>query len=86
MVNIGSHDQRQLDDIMLTESGSGSEPERLYRQAVELFEGDVAAAREWLNSPAKAFAGRTPLQAAETEVGAREVENLIRRLEYGVFS
>jgi len=68
------------------------ESERLYRLAilfektVELFEGDVAAAREWLQSPANAFAGRTPLQMAETEVGAREVEHLIGRLEHGVFA
>lgn len=70
---------------------TSQESERLYRLAVlfekaaDLFEGDVAAAREWLQSPAKAFAGRTPLQMAETEVGAREVENLIGRLEHGVF-
>jgi uncharacterized protein (DUF2384 family) len=30
--------------------------------------------------------GETPLERAETEVGAREVENLIGRLEHGVYT
>jgi len=58
---------------------------RLLGQATELF-GDEAAAREWLKSPALAFGGESPLSFADTEVGAREVEALLGRLEYGVFS
>ena len=30
--------------------------------------------------------GAIPLEYAETEVGAREVENLLGRIEYGVYS
>jgi len=30
--------------------------------------------------------GETPLEYAETEVGAREVEDLLGRIEYGVYS
>jgi putative toxin-antitoxin system antitoxin component (TIGR02293 family) len=40
----------------------------------------------WLNSPNHGLGGRTPLQMAQTEAGSREVENLIGRLEHGVFS
>ncbi len=58
----------------------------LFEQAVDLFDGDVDAAREWLEKPSKGLGGQTPLQLAETEIGAREVENLIGRLEHGVFS
>jgi putative toxin-antitoxin system antitoxin component (TIGR02293 family) len=58
----------------------------VFEQAVALFEGDVATAREWLSRPKKALGGETPLQMARTEVGAREVERLIGRLEHGVFS
>jgi len=36
--------------------------------------------------PAPALAGRTPLAVATSELGAREVENLLGRLEHGVFS
>jgi putative toxin-antitoxin system antitoxin component (TIGR02293 family) len=68
------------------------ESERLFRlssifeKAVELFEGDVPSAVNWLASPKRAFENQSPLQYARTEVGAREVENLIGRLEHGVFS
>ncbi|MDA1052186.1 MAG: DUF2384 domain-containing protein [Planctomycetota bacterium] len=58
----------------------------LFEQAVDLFEGDVDAARDWLETPNKGLGGETPLRLAETEIGAREVENLIGRLEHGVFS
>ena len=58
----------------------------VFEQAVELFEGDVAGAVTWLTSPKKALGHRTPLAYSRTEPGAREVENLIGRLEHGVFS
>jgi putative toxin-antitoxin system antitoxin component (TIGR02293 family) len=58
----------------------------IFDKAVELFEGDDAAARKWLQSPQPALGGETPLDFASTEVGAREVEHLIGRLEHGVFT
>jgi len=69
---------------------SRDESERVYRYlrlfalAVDLFAGDEAGARQWLNRPAPALGRKTPVGAAETEVGAREVEHLIGRLEHGV--
>jgi putative toxin-antitoxin system antitoxin component (TIGR02293 family) len=59
---------------------------RLLGRAVELFEGDRDAAREWLVTPQRALGGEIPLDVAHTEVGAREVENLIGRIEHGVYS
>lgn len=58
---------------------------RLYWLAVALFAGDEATARAWLKRPAPSFAGRIPLDFAVTEIGAREVEDLIGRLEHGVY-
>ena len=58
---------------------------RLLGRAVEVL-GDEPTAREWLKSPAVAFSGESPLTFADTEVGAREVEILLGRLEFGVFS
>jgi putative toxin-antitoxin system antitoxin component (TIGR02293 family) len=57
---------------------------RLFAQAVELFEGDDAGARRWLERPLRALGGRTALDLAKTDVGTREVEALIGRLEHGV--
>jgi putative toxin-antitoxin system antitoxin component (TIGR02293 family) len=68
-----------------------AESERLFRIA-SLFDraaevlGDLEAARRWFRTPAKAFEGKTPLEYADTEIGAREVEDLLGRLEEGVFS
>ncbi len=47
--------------------------------------GDEAAAREWLKTENPGTAGETPLSYADTEFGAREVENLLGRIEHGVF-
>jgi putative toxin-antitoxin system antitoxin component (TIGR02293 family) len=58
----------------------------LFDDAVRLFEGDVSAARLWMTNPKKGLGGETPLNFARTEIGAREVESLIGRLEHGVFS
>ena len=69
-----------------------SESDRLVRvaglveSAAALFEGDRDAARRWLNAPRRALDGQSPLSYARTELGAREVERLIGRLEHGVFS
>jgi putative toxin-antitoxin system antitoxin component (TIGR02293 family) len=59
---------------------------RLFGKAIALFDGDVDAARAWFATPAPALARRTPLEVSATEVGAHEVENLLGRLEHGVFS
>lgn len=71
---------------------SWEESERLLRlssifeDALELFEGDSSSVIQWLTSPQKALGEQTPLAHARTEVGAREVEELVGRLEHGVFS
>jgi putative toxin-antitoxin system antitoxin component (TIGR02293 family) len=58
---------------------------RLMGKAVEVMESE-ADARRWLTSPQFGLGGAVPLEYAETEVGAREVENLLGRIEYGVYS
>ncbi len=57
----------------------------IFELAQDLFAGDSAAATAWMESPHAALGGKTPLALAATEVGAREVEQLIGRLEHGVF-
>jgi putative toxin-antitoxin system antitoxin component (TIGR02293 family) len=56
----------------------------LYAVAVETLEGGEAAAR-WLATPLPALAGRTPLEAGRDAPGARAAEDVLTRLEYGVF-
>lgn len=71
---------------------SSEESDRVYRiaaalcRALQLYEGDVESARRWLNEPAKALAGESPLEHLDTEAGAAEVHDLIGRLEHGVYT
>ena len=57
----------------------------IQRLATGLMEGDETAARQWLFSPLAILGGDPPLEHARTEVGAREVEQLIGRIEHGVY-
>jgi putative toxin-antitoxin system antitoxin component (TIGR02293 family) len=58
---------------------------RLLQQAVEIF-GNIDKARAWLKHPQRGLGGAIPLDYAETEIGAREVEKLLGRIDYGVYS
>jgi putative toxin-antitoxin system antitoxin component (TIGR02293 family) len=58
---------------------------RLMGKAVEVLESEENA-RQWLTLPQFGLGGAVPLDYAETEVGAREVEDLLGRIEYGVYS
>lgn len=58
---------------------------RLYDRAKQVF-GDRERTRAWLNRELRVLGGRTPLDFAKTEPGAREVENILGRIEHGVFS
>ena len=68
------------------------ESDRLYRlatifaRAVELFEGDVAAANRWLTQPVRGLGHNVPIDLAVTQVGAQMVLDLLGRLDNGVFS
>lgn len=71
---------------------NSDESERLLRivsvfeKAAGLFDGDLEATRQWLDTPQRGLGGETPLEFATMEVGARQVEDLIVRLEHGVFT
>jgi putative toxin-antitoxin system antitoxin component (TIGR02293 family) len=58
----------------------------VFGKAVELFEGDREAASEWMFTPQPALGGKTPINVAMTELGSREIENLIGRIEHGAYS
>lgn len=48
--------------------------------------GDEENAKQWLKTPKRMLGGRTPLEIAKTESGAREVFRILGRIEHGVFS
>jgi putative toxin-antitoxin system antitoxin component (TIGR02293 family) len=59
---------------------------RLMAKVIDLFDGNRHAAASWLQAPQIALGGAVALDMARTELGAREVETLVDRLEHGVFS
>ncbi len=57
---------------------------RLMRRARQVL-GELDLARQWLTTPQYGLGEETPLAYAGTEVGAREVELLLGRMEYGIY-
>jgi putative toxin-antitoxin system antitoxin component (TIGR02293 family) len=53
--------------------------------ATEVF-GDTQKAQSWLKRPQFGLAGEIPLELMKSEVGAREVESLLMRIEHGVLA
>ena len=45
-----------------------------------------ALARQWLETPIPALQDQRPLELVKSEPGAREVEDLIGRIEHGIIS
>src|SRR5438876_11911812 len=58
---------------------------RLLRHATAVF-GDAERARAWLKHPQVGLGGAVPLGYAITETGAREVEHVLGRIEYSVYT
>ncbi len=59
--------------------------ERLLQKAAQVF-GTTDSARQWMSFPQFGLGGAVPLDYARTEAGAREVEHLLGRIEWGVLS
>jgi len=57
---------------------------RIVDQARELFE-DESETQRWLSTPKVALKGETPLQALSTDAGAKQVEEILYRAEYGMY-
>ena len=70
---------------------NADESDRLYRlitlylQATDVLEG-AEAADSWMNNPALALGDYTPLAYAQNEAGARQVHDLLVRIDHGVYS
>lgn len=56
---------------------------RLLGHALHLF-GGLDQARQWLKTPQRELGGAIPLDRAQSEDGAREVENLLGGMDHGV--
>jgi putative toxin-antitoxin system antitoxin component (TIGR02293 family) len=58
---------------------------RLYAMAEDVL-GTPEEAQRWMRTQNRALDGVRPLDAIETEIGAREVEDLLGRIRQGIFA
>ena len=58
--------------------------QRIINLALELFE-DKEEIQRWLSTPKATLGGETPYYALATDAGAKKVEELLYRAEYGIF-
>jgi putative toxin-antitoxin system antitoxin component (TIGR02293 family) len=79
--------QRRLDEgvLNLTESERLWELSRLFCRAVDVLETEPGAVH-WFKNQIQALGGATPLSYARTAVGLRELDNVLGRIEHGVYS
>lgn len=59
---------------------------KLYHKAVNVFDNNPKYAKKWLKEEAYGLNGHIPLEYARTEVGAREVDLLLTRIDEGIFA
>jgi putative toxin-antitoxin system antitoxin component (TIGR02293 family) len=68
-----------------------AESDRLFRlarvvaHAIDVLESEEAAQR-WLKKPNRALGGQVPLHLLDTDAGAGQVDDVLTRIDYGVFS
>ncbi|MCP4023657.1 MAG: DUF2384 domain-containing protein [Desulfobacteraceae bacterium] len=77
--------RKKAGKFTLTESERLYRIQRLFYKAVKVF-SDQKAAQQWLKTDAFGLGDISPLEYAKTEPGAREVEDLLGRIEHGVFT
>lgn len=84
MSNATLHRRKKAHQLNSAESERLIRFARLFGLATDTFD-TCEAARSWLKTPNPGMTGETPLAYADTEFGAREVENLLGRVMHGVF-
>jgi putative toxin-antitoxin system antitoxin component (TIGR02293 family) len=79
--------QRRMDEglLNLSESERLWELSRLFYRAVGVLESEPGAVH-WFKNPLQALGWATPLAYARTAVGLRELDNILGRIEHGVYS
>ncbi|MGB7547091.1 MAG: antitoxin Xre/MbcA/ParS toxin-binding domain-containing protein [Terracidiphilus sp.] len=75
----------QHERLTAAESDRAVRLAQVYSTAAETL-GDEEKAAAWLKTPNRALRGGRPLDQLDTDPGAREVEDVLGRIAYGVYS
>jgi putative toxin-antitoxin system antitoxin component (TIGR02293 family) len=76
---------QQHSRLTAAESDRAVRMARVYSTALETL-GDEEKAAAWLKTPNRALRGGRPLDQLDTDPGVREVEDVLGRIAYGVYS
>lgn len=71
--------------LTASESDRTARMAQVFADAVETL-GDEPKAAQWLKTPNRALDGVSPLDLLDTDPGVREVEQVLGRIAYGVYS
>lgn len=58
---------------------------RVFAYAVTVF-GDIEKAIVWLKRPNRGLGGEMPLNLLSTDIGSQQVEDVLHRINYGIYS
>jgi putative toxin-antitoxin system antitoxin component (TIGR02293 family) len=79
------HRRQRQEPLSLDESDRLARVARLYELGVRVF-GNPDKARRWLSKPKHRFAERSPLAMMRTELGGRQVEEMLIQIDEGMFA
>ena len=79
------HRRERKEPLSLDESDRLARVARLYDLAVKVF-GNSEKAHRWLSRPKMRFDERSPLAMMRTELGGRQVEEMLYQIDEGVFA
>lgn len=85
-VSVRTQSRYKKDDVVLTPLVVDrlERFNRITQQAIALFE-DEQEAQKWLSTPKESLNNQTPFSAMATDGGAKQVEEILYRAEYGVY-
>jgi putative toxin-antitoxin system antitoxin component (TIGR02293 family) len=79
------HRRQRQEPLNLDESDRLARVARLYELAVKVF-GDADKARRWLSKPKQRFRELSPVAMMRTELGGRQVDEMLYQIDEGVFA
>jgi putative toxin-antitoxin system antitoxin component (TIGR02293 family) len=79
------HRRQRQEPLNLDESDRLARVARLYELALKVF-GDADKARRWLSKPKERFQERSPVEMMRTELGGRQIEEMLYQIDEGVFA
>lgn len=70
----------------LTARGRTKMVTSLFKKVTALFEGNAKQADRWMQTSQPSLGGKRPIDVAVTPGGVRRVEDIVGRLEHGVYT